>query len=122
MSHILIVDDSDVIRKVLCRIFDGMKCTTHLAATREQALDIATKMPPDAIIIDWQLPHDGALSLIKAMRKIPHCATSRFYVCSALFSQSERAKINEAGIEDIVLKPFDRHHIWSKFDHLRPAA
>jgi CheY-like chemotaxis protein len=122
MSHILVIDDSDVIRKVLCRIFDGMKCATHLASTREQAIDICSKMKFDAVIIDWHLPPDGAISMLKTIRKMPNGARARFFVCSALFTAKDLAAIKEAGFEDIVLKPFDRQHIWTKFDSLRPAA
>jgi len=86
MSHILIVDDSIVIRKVLCRIFDGLNFKAHQADTREHAFDICTKYAPDIIIIDWLIPSDGAVSLVRALRKLPQCAHTRFFVCSALFT------------------------------------
>lgn len=74
------------------------------------------------MIIDWQLPDEGPLALIKAVRKLPSGAKMRFFVCNAIFTQDDIKIMREAGIEDVILKPFDRHHIWKKFETLRPAA
>ncbi len=119
MSHVLVVDDSEVIRKVMGRIFEGMRCQTSQVATREEGIEICKMALPDAIVVDWNLPGTDSPDFIREVRRLPNGKQIKIVICTSHCSDEERVRARAIGADDVLLKPFDRHHIWAQFEELR---
>ena len=65
MKHCLVVDDSDVIRKVAKRILEEINITSTEAETADQALELCRQALPDAILLDWSMPSMRPIEFIE---------------------------------------------------------
>ena len=67
----LVIDDSDVVRRVAKQILTSMDFEVSEAENGEQALDACRAAMPDAIIVDWQMPVISGLEFISLLRNQP---------------------------------------------------
>ena len=71
-KRVLVVDDSPLIRKMLCQLFeredDYDVCAE--ATNGQEAIDLALKHRPDLIILDWAMPVLGGLPAARELKKI----------------------------------------------------
>jgi two-component system, NarL family, response regulator LiaR len=69
---ILIADDSPIIRKMLCRLFEVEEdydiCAE--ATNGQEAIDLALKHRPDLIILDFVMPVLNGLEAARELKKI----------------------------------------------------
>ena len=114
MKHCLIVDDSEVIRKVARRILESMQFEILEAENGQQAIEICKKQMPDAILLDWHMPVMGGVEFLGALRLAN--LEKRPYVLYATTEndQSELSRAFTAGADDYVLKPFDTESLEAK--------
>jgi two-component system chemotaxis response regulator CheB len=70
MKNILVVDDSALMRSVLCDIInsDSRFKVTDRATNGEEALDLLMKKTYDAVVLDVNMPKMNGLELLKALR------------------------------------------------------
>src|ERR1700733_14907863 len=74
---LLIADDSPLIRKMLCRIFETEENYELCAEAKngQEAIDLALKCRPELIILDFSMPvmngMDAARELKKLMADVP---------------------------------------------------
>ena len=70
MKNILVVDDSALMRSVLCDIInsDSRFKVTDRATNGEEALDLLKKNTYDAVVLDVNMPKMNGLELLKALR------------------------------------------------------
>jgi len=105
MSHVLIVDDEPSIcwgfRELLTE--DGHDVS--IASSAEEALDIASRIVPDAIVLDVRLPGRDGLSAIKDLRgrvgEVP------IIIVTAFGNLQTAVRAVEEGAYDYLAKPFD---------------
>lgn len=75
MKNILVVDDSALMRSVICDIInsDSRFHVQDRATNGEEALDLLTRKSYDAVILDVNMPKMNGLELLQALRdrKIP---------------------------------------------------
>jgi two-component system chemotaxis response regulator CheY len=91
MKHCLVVDDSAVIRKVACRIMEGLALRTSEAEDGEQALMACRREMPDAILLDWNMPVMDGYEFSRRsgrcpagrLRKVVFCTTENDVACIA---------------------------------------
>ena len=115
MKHCLVVDDSEVIRKVARRILESMHFEISEAETGQQAIEMCKSNMPDAILLDWMMPVMSGLEFLGALRLAN--LEKRPYIIYATTEndQSELTRAFTAGADDYVLKPFDRASLVAKF-------
>src|SRR6266481_6875342 len=103
--HVLVVDDSAIVRQVLTAVLSekrGFHVT--VAADPLIAMDKMKKFPPDVILLDLEMPRmDGITFLEKIMSKNPVPVV----ICSGLTGPRTEAAIRalEIGAVDIITKP-----------------
>jgi two-component system KDP operon response regulator KdpE len=102
-SRVLVVDDEPQILKTLDVNLAARGYLVDLAATGEEALDLAAQRQPDLVILDLGLPGVDGINVVESLRqwsKVP------ILVLSA--RETERAKVAalDAGADDYVTKPF----------------
>ena len=106
MIKILLVEDEspirDMVRFALSR--EGMDMLE--AADASAARDLLLSNLPDLILLDWMLPEESGISLLKRLRKSPE--TRKIPVIMLTAKAEEHNKIHglETGADDYITKPF----------------
>jgi len=108
MKTCLVVEDSRVIRKVVCRILRELAFETLEAANGADALMSCRRRMPDVILLDWSMPQRVGLDFLKALRSETRGNHPVVVLCT---TENDVARITEAlgaGADEYVMKPFDR--------------
>ena len=108
MSHILIVDDSALIRKQLEGVLTkaGYRVTAKPGATA--ALDFAEEAKDiDLIITDVNMPDMNGIQLVIALRAQPHLKQTPIFVLTTESTEHIRQEGADAGATAWLVKPFN---------------
>jgi two-component system KDP operon response regulator KdpE len=103
VSRLLLVDDEPQILRALRVNFKARSFDVDAAATGEEALKLAAKHPPDAVILDLGLPGIDGLEVIRGLRgwtSVP------IIVLSVREEEAQKVAALDAGADDYVTKPF----------------
>jgi two-component system, chemotaxis family, chemotaxis protein CheY len=121
MKNCLIVDDSDVVRKVAGHLLTEAGFFVIEAEHGGDALAKCQAGMPDAILVDWQMPIMTGAEFIQSVRL--HADGSRPHVvyCTTENDPQAIARALAAGADDYILKPFDRDTLLAKFTHVKSA-
>ena len=111
----MIVDDSDVIRKVARRLLERMEVMISEAENGQDALERCRARMPDAMRVDWHMPAMSGQDFILALRlekggKAPHVI-----YCTSENDHDDIARAMSCGANDVLIKPFDRDSFDAKF-------
>ncbi|MDE3150913.1 MAG: response regulator [Gemmatimonadota bacterium] len=103
MPTLLVVDDEPKIRAAVREAVgrDVGRCLE--AGTGQAALELARRERPDVIVLDLGLPDMDGVDVCSAIREFTHAP---IVVLSARHSESEKARLLDAGADDYVTKPF----------------
>jgi two-component system, NtrC family, sensor kinase len=106
--RILIADDREENRYVLCRVLSGAGYDCVEADTGARALEIAQTLP-DVIILDVRLPDISGYEVCHRIKQDPRTASISILQISASFISSEdRVRALEAGADGYLTHPIDR--------------
>lgn len=106
-SAILIVDDVDIDRGILCEIFSDY--TTIEAANGRQAMDIIEANPDriSVVLLDVVMPVMNGLEVIEEMRKRGLLARIPVLLVSGEATLAAERAAYELGATDVIHKPYD---------------
>ncbi len=111
----LIVDDSEVIRRVARRIIEGLNFSVEEAGDGRQALDRCRGSMPEAILLDWSMPNMDGLEFLRALRAQTNGRQPVVVFCSSENDPQEIAEAIRSGADEFIMKPFDSDIVTSKF-------
>ncbi len=119
----LVVDDSRSMRRIVCNImrdlgYDVMEAGDGLEAL--QQLD--GQGVPDVVLTDWNMPNMDGLELVRSVRAN---ANYRDVPMLMITSETEMGKMVvafAAGVNEYLMKPFDRSMIEEKLKFLGIGA
>jgi two-component system chemotaxis response regulator CheY len=114
MKTCLVVDDSQVVRKVARNIFAALEFETSEAESGPAALDRCQEAMPDAIFLDSYMPSMGSVEFVSSLRTMANGRKPIILYCATENDPSEIARVLSAGADDYVLKPFNREAIREK--------
>jgi two-component system, chemotaxis family, chemotaxis protein CheY len=114
-KHCLIVDDSDVIRKVAAHLLKNLNFETSQAENGQIALEQCLKAMPDAVLLDWQMPVMGGIDFLASLRAQPNGDQPVVVYCTTENDPADIARAIAAGADEYLLKPFDRDSLRGKF-------
>jgi two-component system, chemotaxis family, chemotaxis protein CheY len=114
MKHCLVVDDSDVIRKVARHILEELHVTSTEAESGHQALDRCAAAMPDVVLLDWQMPLMSATDFLYLLRRQPHGDRPYVIYCTSENDVEDITRAFEAGANDYLMKPYDRETLTEK--------
>jgi len=118
MKQCLVVDDSQVVRTVACRIFEELGYETIEAADAETALELCTENVPEVVFVDCDIPEGGGVEFTRALHRIRGGMRAAVIV---VLTENNVATITDsldAGACSFVMKPFDREMIEEKLSEL----
>ena len=114
MHHCLIVDDSDVIRKVAKRVLEDMHMTSTEAESAGEALECCKRAMPDLILLDWHMPELPPLEFLTQLRKAPNGDQPLVIYCTTENDAGDISRARQNGANEILMKPFDRESLEQK--------
>ena len=108
MLRIMIVDDEPLERQGIRLILETYRPQDEIvgeAGDGEEAIQVATKVKPDVILLDIRMPGLDGMEVAKILR--PVLPDTRLVVVSAHSEFSYAKKAVALGISDYLLKPVD---------------
>ncbi|GAB7081993.1 hypothetical protein JCM14635_36680 [Megalodesulfovibrio paquesii] len=103
----LVVDDSTVMRRVVCNHLREMGVQTiHQAGDAQQAWNLLATTPVDCVLCDWNMPGMTGIELLTKVRASPQLRALPFLMVSA---EAQPEYILEAigrGVTNYLTKPF----------------
>lgn len=103
--QILVVDDDQEFREVLCGFLDSRNHQTYQAASGEDALKLMQQLVPDVIFLDICMPGMNGLELSKIVRSL-HPDT-RIVAMSGYSAQETAKEAIGLGAADFLMKPIE---------------
>jgi len=107
--RLLVVDDSDINRKVASNIFDNEGAEIHLAGDGREAVDwlIAHPDAVDLVLMDVQMPVMDGHDATRLIRRTPSIAQLPVVALTAGALREQETAALEAGMDGFISKPFD---------------
>lgn len=105
---VLLVDDADYFREVMCDYFKRTPVDIITASSGQQAIDLAMREGPDLIYMDVSMPE---MSGIEACRRIKNHPTLQKTPVLLIFTPGRDATmedVEQSGCEGCLVKPFGR--------------
>ena len=118
MSHILIVDDDELIAE-LAR--DAMFCAGHTSTwvqTAETAWENLKRQRSDLVLLDQHMPGMTGVSLLRQLRSSPDFYDLPVIMLTAMTGAVDEDRALFAGANDYVRKPFTQNGLANAVDRL----
>jgi len=111
---ILIAEDNADSREMLQVMFESRGYRVIAADNGTQALEVALRDQPDALLLDLQLPKLDGLSVTRTLRQHPTFKDVPIIIVSGHDPNRYRQQAIEAGSDEYMRKPidFDRLQVW----------
>jgi putative two-component system response regulator len=117
-GRVLVVDDMEANRTLVSRLLsaDGH----HVTAVEDgrAALESVRRDPPDLVLMDVMMPHLDGFEVCRALKQHPATRLVPVVLVTALQNSEDRIRGIEAGADDFVSKPFNRHELRARIRSL----
>ena len=112
-ERILLVDDKPQNRRLIEAMLVPYGYAISSASSGEEALQLTVDNPPDLILLDVVMP---GLSGYEVCRRIRANDATRFLPVVMVTANPEQDKVAgiEAGADDFIVEPFDRHELLAR--------
>lgn len=104
LATVLVVDDSEFMRRVLKNILEGGGHKVREARNAQEALEVFRKFGADVITMDIVMPDTDGIEAVKRLKD--QDKDVRIIMVSALGHQKTVMRALEAGAMDFIMKPF----------------
>ena len=118
-STVLLVDDNPDTLRLLRRFLTGGLYRTIEATNGRQAMELALRAHPDAVVLDVMMPTQDGWETLQALRHDLETEDIPVVVCSVL---RQRELALSLGASDFLEKPISREALLATLDrHLKPV-
>ena len=120
MKHtVLIVDDSADYRRIFSRILAAGNFRVLTAGSAEEARLILQTSPPDAALLDWNLPGDSGIDLAREIRRDPRLARIPLLMLSVNARPEDQIQgLSEGGVNAYLTKPVNADELLVRLNAL----
>jgi two-component system, chemotaxis family, chemotaxis protein CheY len=109
MQFCLLVEQSDVVRKIAKHILEEQHYLVIEAGDGKTALEMVKRGAPDLILLDWQIQGPGALEFLnKVQPLLDENKRTRIIYCLTENDPAMIGKAITAGATEVMMKPFTR--------------
>ncbi|MBT3190770.1 MAG: response regulator [Anaerolineae bacterium] len=108
---ILIVDDEYAGRQTLESVLEGEGYRLEMAENGYQALEKASTLKPDLILLDVMMPGMTGYEVCERIREDKSIAEIPIIILTALDDHKSMLMALKSGADDFLSKPFDRHEL-----------
>ncbi len=106
-GQILVVDDVEANRSVVCRRLERLNYQVTSAESGEAALQMIEKERPDLILLDYMMPNMNGIDVLRELRTNSRCTEVPVIMLTARADAQTVVASLEAGADDYVSKPID---------------
>lgn len=106
MARVLIVEDEAAIAELLTINLRHAGHDVSWARDARQADDAVASGQPDLVILDWMLPGESGLSLVRRWRDGSRSRNLPVIMLTGLVEERDRMLALDAGVDDYMHKPF----------------
>jgi two-component system, chemotaxis family, chemotaxis protein CheY len=123
MKFCLLVEQSDVIRKIAKHILEDENYLVIEATDSKSALELVMRGAPDLILLDWQVQSPGVIEFLTQIQPLlDENKLTRVLYCTTENDPIAIAKALSAGATDVLMKPFNRQTFLTKLTSHALAA
>jgi len=121
-ASILIVDDSTTNIRVVSNIVKHLNYKIHIAKSGIQALNLLSKLNPDIILMDIQMPNMNGFECCERVTSILSPLSVPVIFLSGSNDENDKRKAKAAGGTAYITKPIDAEELVETIDlHLAVA-
>ena len=106
MPTVLVVDDHEVVRRVIQHVLQPLALDVIEAADPQTALELAQTYRMDLLLLDTNLPGMDGFALMKRLKALPHLAAAPMIILSSRGGADDEIRALEAGAAGFLSKPF----------------
>jgi CheY-like chemotaxis protein len=117
-AGVLIVDDSPTVRRLAELILSQQGYAVHTAEDGEQGLEIARRVKPDAILVDYVMPNMNGHTFCKILREDDEMKDVPLILISSKGEAIGEAFEKEFGVVHYFAKPFEPDDLVNKLDEV----
>ncbi len=121
-TRILLAEDNPVNRKVAVHILARLGYTADITGDGQQALEAATRVEYDVILMDIHMPRLDGLEATRRLRSSPRGRRPWIVALTANAMDGDRALCLAAGMDDYVAKPINIDELAAVLKHAQLAA
>lgn len=117
-GRILIVEDEDAIRQMVCLALSqaGYECVEAPDASAAQACIVAA--PPDLILLDWMLPNMSGVDYARRLRQEKLTQDIPIIMLTARAEEDDKVRGLDSGADDYITKPFSTRELIARIKAL----
>ena len=107
---ILLADDVELFLELEKTFFRREGFDLYIARTGEEACRLAVEHRPDMIFMDLYMPQMNGDEACRKIKENPELRTTPIVMVTHGGKEDDLGRCRDAGCDDIVLKPINRHH------------
>lgn len=111
MSKVLVIEDQDDIRSIICEILTAENFNVIDAEDGHIGVLLAQEEMPDLVICDIMMPEFDGYSVMTQLRQNPYLQSVPFIFLTAKASKTDLRLGMELGANDYLTKPFTRDEL-----------
>jgi DNA-binding NarL/FixJ family response regulator len=106
IGTVLVVEDDQCVRDLICQVLENAGIPTRTATTGEEAVDIARREQPRVVILDVHLPGISGYEVCRSLRDAFGDDLAVIFVSGARTEGYDRVAGLLIGADDYIAKPF----------------
>lgn len=113
-STILIIDDTDLIRRMIEKMFSKEGYYVLSAEDGPTGRKLANQFQPDLIILDIMMPGEDGFKVIELLKQDPKTASIPVIFLTAKHDIDSKLRGFESGAVDFIIKPFHAQEVLAR--------
>ncbi|HEY6009216.1 MAG TPA: response regulator [Geobacteraceae bacterium] len=113
-NKLLLADDSITIQKVVGIIFANEDYELTIVDNGIAALEKATALRPDVMLVDALMPGKSGYEVCEAVRRDVALKDTPILLLTGAFEPFDEDKARQSGADDFISKPFESQHLIDK--------
>jgi two-component system, chemotaxis family, chemotaxis protein CheY len=105
-QHVLIVDDSPSIRRMIAQTLADEGFAVSPCSSGAEAIEAAKAGKVDVVVTDLNMPEIDGLELTRQLRRLPSTGACPILILTTETSPSRKEDAKAAGANGWILKPF----------------